>query len=975
MVDLDISTDTVPQRGVVTILVADVVGSTQASIDVEPEDMQDFLDGCFGHIRTIVETFGGKLIHFTGDGAIAIFGWPNPVEEHADLACRAALEVIKPVPAMRTPEGDTARLRVGIHSGLVIVRAIQTGVGGRLDAVGETVHLAAALQKAAAPGSILVSAQTRDLCRARLDATPPQHFQHDIPATLVPLELSTIAMPRIDPIGVLPPLFGRQEEIALIQSNLPMPGGTKNSIGLIGEPGIGKSRLMREAWQVASENDLNREIVFCDELTRSQPYHTVSRLLIKLLDADRSADADAFSNALNKIGVSKKDVGILQQVVQSHRLPSEAISQSQISRAFVDAINKAIDTTPTLISIEDIHRMDAESLAALGEWRSNSRSVPSLLLVSSRPEGQVQIEWLTEKQIPILPLPREFMHELALTFAERFGREEVDVDPLIDRADGVPFVLEQLSSHVYKDDESKFNPLPQSVESAIHARINRLSDEARHAVQTLSVIGNDNRIDFLCDVLELSGDAFDQTFQELETRGLVERVGSSTLRFRHDIILDACHSMLHRQQRKLLNQSILGKLDAYANVLANFHVRKADHAKKAGELEIALTSYWAASVAAVQASAKRSLDLIFDEAMKLISEMDKSAESKFVDFVLMAFDSMHQIGNIDKIRSFLPRAIELSREQGRQERECMALCHMSTAHWYAGTNDQGRPIARRAFEIAQKLDAMPLIFYTQFTLANVTYNLGDIDEAIYLQSRLAERLSGKLETARLGATLSPASISRSFLAYVLTDKGEHEWGLTTVDKAIEIAEREDQPYSIVMARMTKGRLLNALGRYEDAEEHFNIGFELVERHGMIAAHAALAGGLATSFARRNMPEKVMSIIEHVEASGAMDICTPFVNCAVMSAKYEASRCLSLEAQAQEAYNDALSLSKKLKDPITEAKVLSLPARVDHYHGFAMNRAHSDMLETAIRITRQFAFQLPHPHLQHIGNLEISPQGR
>ncbi|MEO9969396.1 MAG: AAA family ATPase [Hyphomonadaceae bacterium] len=959
-----------PQRSIVSILVADVVDSTKALAAVEPEDVQLFLDHCFDHVRAAVEGHGGTVVHFTGDGAIAIFGWPNALEDHADLACGAAVDVIKSdagLAHLKTPNGEPVAFRVGVHSGLVVLRTVRTGPNERLDAIGEAVHLAAALQKSAPAGHAFISQHTQRLCRGLVQTSVPDQVGIAVPKSVTALDLQGIQ--HGDDISNSPmpisPIFGRAEEMDAIAAQFTRPDHGKSSICLVGEPGIGKSRLMREAGQRAQAAKLGSITVFCVPLNRSRRYNAVTQLLQRLMDLNNMSTAQAWTDALDALDLPS-DVKIpLAQIVRTQKTSPVRTSQTQTTRAFIQALNAAVHGRSLVICVEDIHEIDAESATVFTQWRADPAINSCTILFSSRPAGQELATQLADTVLPIRPIIRSEMQKLARHLLDAQGVTQVDIEALIDRADGVPFVLEQLSRNLTAAADQSFDPLPPTVESAIHAQINRMSPDAKRLLHLLSVVGNDNKTEFLSDILSVDRSAFNICAAELKMHDFVEESRPDTWRFRHDILLDACLNMLHRSHRVLLNKEVLQKIDGHADMLTNFQIRKAVHARGAGDAETALKCYWIAALDAVQASAGLSLEAIFDQAMDLIEEVAPAAEKLFVDFALMAFDSMHQIGKIGKIDRFMSRAAELASQQGRPDRECMALGHMATACWYAGRNGEGKPIAEKAFQIAKDMEALPLIFYTQFTLANVIYGLGELDRAIDLQSTLSERLQGELETARLGASLSPASISRSFLAYKLTDKGEYERALGIVEDAIDIAERVDQPYSIAMAKMSKGRLLNAMGRYAEAEAPFRSGLELVERDGMVAAHPSFASGLATCLSRQGAAQDALDIIERCVASGDMAICTQHVNCGVYSAHYEALRALGRNDEAQSARASAISLATHLDDPISLAKALSLPARIDASEGIASGDETLSDLETSMVLVRKHGFKLPHSPLVDI----------
>src|SRR6516165_6674840 len=156
------------ERNIITVLAVDMVGSTRHIAACDPDEAQAFLDLWLDHIRRSVEHLGGKIVHYAGDGGIAIFGWPTACEDHADRACIAAWD-IQGHSESTGPGGDPVNFRVGVHSGLVGLRRGGRNAIARFDVAGATVHVAAKLQQEAAPGEVRVSAETAKLCRSPLD--------------------------------------------------------------------------------------------------------------------------------------------------------------------------------------------------------------------------------------------------------------------------------------------------------------------------------------------------------------------------------------------------------------------------------------------------------------------------------------------------------------------------------------------------------------------------------------------------------------------------------------------------------------------------------------------------------------------------------------------------------------------------------------------------------------------------------------
>ena len=163
------------ERSMLTVLAVDTVDSTGHIAHVDPDQAHELLDRIFDHLERAVEKSGGLLVSYAGDGGLAVFGWPNAVEDHADRACEAAWRIQEPATRekpLRGADGRSIQFRVGVHSGLVSLRSIKRDARAGINTVGGAVHLAAALQKSARPDRILLSSRTVKLCGSPLQLTP-----------------------------------------------------------------------------------------------------------------------------------------------------------------------------------------------------------------------------------------------------------------------------------------------------------------------------------------------------------------------------------------------------------------------------------------------------------------------------------------------------------------------------------------------------------------------------------------------------------------------------------------------------------------------------------------------------------------------------------------------------------------------------------------------------------------------------------
>jgi len=946
-------------RIILSVLVVDLVDSTSAIKSLEPEDAQLFLDKCFSYFRDIIEANGGSIVHFTGDGAVAVFGWPSGHEHHADLAISAALQLVdKENLTLNRPDGNNIEIRIGVHSGTTIVRTIETGFGVRPDAIGNTVHVAAALEKMASSNEVIVSQSAIDLCYKEVITEPFSAFNTNVSEKTYRVKGHATRVQNRPKGRKLSPIIGRESELARVNELWPHNSKQIQSACFLGNPGIGKSRLLESTLEEARRNSIDTFMVFCNPMMRSKAYFVVSQIIQKLFR--KNYRGTNFDQMLVKLELSETDKIISRHFVMEDIEQREMFTQKRVESALIRLIIQLIGDAPTIMCLEDIHHLDSESADLFFSLRSSQDVTGVTVIASSRVHGEPEARLVAQDVINVMPMKKSDMTALAISMLGDVSIEKSQLKKLVERADGVPFVLEQLiRSYLINKVPQKFDPLPQSIESSIHAQVYQLSPELRYSIQLLSVIGNDYTADELSKLMEIETSEFTRVSAELENKGLIKQMDDHSFRFSHDIILDAVRRTLHRTEKAKYHKIIFTILLANIQDWGVEDLTLAFHARESELLQKALEHYYVAARTAIRTSSANSLDMIFDEAMAVVERVGPEADSYYVDLVLMAFDSLQQIGKYKKINKYLPRAIEIARNQNRPDKECLGLGHLTTIRWYEGNGLDGRKSGSQAMALANKIDAPPLIFYTHFQMANVYYNFGELDKAIELQSALVARLTGKLSTAKLGASVIPGSISRSFLCYKMTDKGLIDDARKHGAEAIKIGYECNQPYSITMANMAMGRLLNAVGDYEQAEFYTRECYSYVHDHGLYTANASASAHLATTLMRMGRHKEAIQLLEKCFDSGTMPLASKFTTVLTYIAYYEALRLAGNLEGAENARQRALKISREIQDPISEAKALSIPARFDVLQGTSPQSQLEDLTKSVL-LSKQFKFVLPHP---------------
>jgi tetratricopeptide (TPR) repeat protein len=497
----------------------------------------------------------------------------------------------------------------------------------------------------------------------------------------------------------------------------------------------------------------------------------------------------------------------------------------------------------------------------------------------------------------------------------------------IDRADGVPFILEEYLRSADVTNGMSERSLPQSVESVIHARLQRLSPKVKTFAQTLSLLGEEVEIQLATAVLDVDvGELLNALF-ELDRFAFIHPLAGNSVRFRHQIIAEACANTIPRDQRREIHRAAVQAITRRYQDLNGRYEQLAFHAEGAGDADAALGYLWEAAVEARRNAAASSLSLIYDRALKLIELLGEAAEERYVDFGRMSFASILLLGDFNKVNMHLPRTMELARRQGRAAQMCSVQSQLGTISWFEGRYEEALQITSEGLKTARALGSPALIFSNHTVMANVLYGMGHVDRAIAAMDELNDMLTGELETARLGTPAGPKCSVLAFRSWFMNATGQYAEALEFGSRALEIAAREQDLYGEVLARIAMGRNLLMLHRNDKAVECLSIATEIVERNGYDAINANLTGAMATALARTGKAHQAVGLVEACMESG-MHLRTGQMEVCYLHAGYAEALVRGGEIErGRSALDRALSIARNIRNPWLIVECLGLRARL------------------------------------------------
>src|SRR6266516_2026046 len=651
------------ERRHLTILFVDIVESTSFAQRLDPEDLANLLNAFHATCNRSVERFGGYVAKNLGDGLGAYFGWPESHEHDAERAVLAGLEMIEAVKVIPTGAPDRIRIHVGIATGEVVVGDVLRMDSARVHEVfGELPNLAARLQSASPPDSVLVSAETHELIRHKfvcVDAGRKKlrGFHELIPVSRVigSRELSLNFDAR-SATG-LSPLIARTAELELLKTRWQQAAAGDGQIVLLGgEPGVGKSRLCAELRSSLREQNFSSLAFQCSPLHGDSPLYPVTRSLSQIselsegdsLEVKRRKLAHLFSDVgddrLEGISLLAAHLGI---PTGTNNQPALASSESPerrrmiLHRLLTDFLLTLALRRPVLLIFEDVHWMDPTTSEFLDTLINRLERHAVLLILTFR--SMFSPPWHGSERQTFLSLERLTPSQTAQfikVFTNAEGLPHDLVAELIERSDGNPLYIEELTAAVLSERRTeKPRPLPDrgvrtriripsTLQDSLLARIDRTSPQARELIQVCAVVGRRFAREQIATIADINGRQLDDALGELVNSGLLHSFGrspDSEYEFKHALIQDAAYSVILREKRQRLHARCAAAWEAhFPSVCQRDPGVLGRHCEIAGNTQAAVLYFLAAGQLAIERSALREANTYLEKGLALLATLPES---------------------------------------------------------------------------------------------------------------------------------------------------------------------------------------------------------------------------------------------------------------------------------------------------------------------------------------------------------------
>jgi class 3 adenylate cyclase/predicted ATPase len=920
----------------ITVMFCDLVGSTQLSEKLDPEDLQRIIDSYRRECSTAIRRYGGEVARYLGDGVLAFFGWPYAHEDDAPRAVHAALEIVSVV--TKISESVTLACRVGVCSGPVVVGEIRNSTASwSMDAVGETPNIAARLQTLAEPDTVLISESTRRLVSATFDlqSLGPQALKgitEPVRAYRVLAAKSAGSRFEAAHAGTLTPLVGRSSELRLLLDRWEkVKEGDGQVILLSGIPGVGKSRLLHELKSHVEEEPHILLHHQCSPYHNQSAFHPVieqieqaAHLIAREADADKITKLQAYlpRSTNSSIEPLLLIANLLSISTENQQHLSELTPQQIKNRTISTLVEMLLAFSvqrPTLCIFEDAHWLDASTLELLELMISRIAHARVLLIVSSRPEFRPT--WLAHANVSTHSLTRLSQAEVKTMIRDLLRGGNMPqklVDQIIEKADGVPLFIEELTSSTLSaplretlghTEQPASLRVPETLSDALMERLDRAAP-SRRVAQIAAVIGREFSDDLLSAAARIDEEDMQSALSLLEQADIIYRVGISPFvrfAFKHVLLRDAIYDSLLKSKRQQIHADIAAILvHDFPKLVENQPEVLALHYQEAGNHQMAIRYWFESGQRALAHSANVEAIANFRKALQLLNALPETPEriKQEIDIQLALGIPLIAVRGYTaaETREAFSRARTLCLRLGDIPEYFQALFGLWGNHWMCGKNDEALRMADEFLSRSRALSDPVLLMVANRVMGSTLLTLGDFqssashfEETIRLSTGREERplynlymvgpraasllllswdlwilgypdqaLSRVSEALASGKDLGhPYTVA---FAHYMTSvvhllRGDAAHALESAERSFEMSQEQRFSLYAILSRISRGRAIGELGRLGEARVELTQGIDEARRNGVGFMLPMMDSWLADVHTKTGENEYALSFVE------------------------------------------------------------------------------------------------------------------
>src|SRR5215216_6007219 len=859
------------ERKYVTVLFADVVDSTGLGERLDPEQVAEIMNGAFAFLNASVKKYDGTIARLLGDAILALFGAPVAHEDDAERAVRAGLDIQAAAreyaEEVRRDYGVDFQVRVGINTGLAVLAAVGDEIRTEYTAMGDTTNVAARLQSAAEPGSVLISADTYHLVKQLFELRPRGGAM--VKGKSAPIVTYEALAPKVVPgkmrglEGLTSPLVGRDAEFKLVNDKLnEVREGRGAFVAVIGEAGLGKSRLLAEVSESAKSGPqvawLEGRSLSYEQAVTYFPWRQVIRGAIgaKEGEAPEVVREKLYSDPAC-VTMPEGDPQFLEVILSVESdatleavaaLEGDALVE-HIAAATRGYLRARADLMPTMIVLDDLHWADTASLDLLLSVATLVEDLPLLITCLLRPDKDAPSWSAIEKarsrlgahytEILLEPLDAEDSKVLLSNLLYIEDLPESVRRLILNKAEGNPFFVEEVirtlidSEYIVQENnhwratrEIVNVTIPDTLTGVLSARIDRLPENTKHVAQTAAVLGRifaHRALMATCaaapppeQIEDVEPHLGVLTYEEL----VRERAHDPELEyiFKHALTQEAAYELLlirrrkelHRRAGEVLEELYPEQRGELASALA-YHFRQGEDWQRAADYAMG------AGAQAVKVYAMNEALAYYDDAYQALKKISDVSPEQLCDVILGWTPAALKLKPYQEVVGRLEEAEKIARELNDEARLARVLHWIGNAYISNGFPSRGMPALFESYQLAERLGDERLTLVATFWMTAAMIDRdprGGLEQMDYVIEAARKYRRPEVE----GHAVAKKAVAHARL-------GEFEEARDAVEQAYEASRKADSVVNGADVALMSSQAFLAMGDVRSGLEHSQRGTE------------------------------------------------------------------------------------------------------------------------------------------------------
>jgi len=858
------------ERKLVTVFFADVANFTAMSEKHDPEEVHQIMDGCFRILMEEIHKYEGTINQFTGDGVMALFGAPVAHEDHAQRACYAALSIQNTLAGyaekLKKDRGIDFKMRIGLNSGPVVVGSIGDDLRMDYTAIGDTINLASRMETMAKPGTILSSGHTYKLVRDYFKFESLGKIQvkgKELPQDAYALTRTSEVKTRIEAAVVsgLTKFVGRRREMEALQEVLERTrSGSGQVVGIVGEAGVGKSRLILEMRRLFPKEQYGYLEGRCLHYGGSMAYLPLLDILRSYFEIKEGEQESLIKKKMKEkiFELDEKLKTVLPPFQELLSLKGEEEAylklepkqkREKIFEAVRDLFIRESQNKPLVLVFEDLHWIDKTSEEFLDYFIGWLANTPILLIILYRPEythrwasrsyyNNVRVDQLS------IPTSAELVQSIL-----REGEVVPELSNLIlGKAAGNPLFMEELThsllenGSIQKKDHQYFLSknvsdiqVPDTIQGIIAARIDRLDESLKRIMHVASVIGREFAFRILQAILEMKEELKSHLLNLQGLEFIYEKRLFPELEyiFKHALTQEVAYNSLLLKRRKEIHEKIGRAIEEiYPDRLEEFYEMLAYHYSKSDNLDKACQYLKLSGKKAMRSYSNLEAFHFYKDAINMLKQKPETEQNKKerLEVILLMDIPMRLSAYPEDPLKFLEEGERLCRELGDKKSLAAIYNFIGLFHVVTGDPTLGRKYQEASFEEAEKIQDIETMAPIGWGLCYSYFWEGEYRRIVNIAPKVIKSLEKiQREDEFFGLPINIYSALQAVYGYSLGILGEFTKGEQLCEKALSFANKINHLLSIGSAEHRYGFLFVFKGDGKNAIKHLQSSIEYFEK--------------------------------------------------------------------------------------------------------------------------------------------------